>query len=422
VTSPDRTRRGGEHASNGFVTLLEFLKSNRGFDFSGYKRPSLERRIQRRMQDVGISSYEDYQDYLEVTPDEFTDLFNMILINVTGFFRDKPAWDYVRSEIIPAVVESVSDSEPIRIWSAACATGEEAYTLAMVFAEELGEDEFRRRVKIYATDVDEEALTRARQAVYTRDALTAVPDDLAERYFEAGPLGRMFRADLRRSVIFGRNDLVQDAPISRIDLLVSRNALMYFTPEAQARILSHFNFALRDSGFLFLGRSEMLITHADLFTPHTLRWRVFKKVPRGGLRDRLAFVMDPGAQGQGVGRLAELRAGALDSTPVAVLLVDRDGFVNSANQYARELFPIGSADIGRPFQDLDLSYRPVDLRSALEAAYDGGTGVGRMGAPGRAGEGLRRERPPRYGRGRPWARRGHLVRGRDAGRSARGGA
>jgi two-component system, chemotaxis family, CheB/CheR fusion protein len=183
----------------------------------------------------------------------------------------------------------------------------------------------------------------------------------------------MFRADLRRSVIFGRNDLVQDAPISRIDLLVSRNALMYFTPEAQARILSHFNFALRDTGFLFLGKSEMLITRTDLFKPHELKWRVFKNVPRRGLRDRLAFVTDDaGLDVEGVGRVGELRAGALDASPTAVLLVDREGFVNSANQGARELFSISSADIGRPFQDIELSYRPVDLRSAIERAYSNG--------------------------------------------------
>jgi two-component system, chemotaxis family, CheB/CheR fusion protein len=376
VTAREGTRQAElQREPDALAQLLDFLKGNRGFDFSAYKRASLERRIRRRMQDVGVDTYEEYQDYLEVTPDEFSDLFDTILINVTGFFRDRPAWEYVRTEILPTVVESVPDSDAIRVWSAACATGEEAYTLAILFAELLGEDEFRRRVKIYATDVDADALTRARQAVYTRDALKALPDDFAERYFENSPLGRMFRADLRRSVIFGRNDLVQDAPISRIDLLVSRNALMYFTPEAQGRIVGHFNFALRDTGYLFLGRSEMLITHADLFTPHNLKWRVFKKVPRRGLRDRLAFVIDPGAQAEGVGRLGELRAGALDSTPMAVLLVDRDGFVNSANQYARELFPIGSADIGRPFQDLDLSYRPADLRTALEAAYESGTRV-----------------------------------------------
>ena len=381
MTSREREEAAKAEEPEGLASLLDFLKRNRGFDFSGYKRTSLERRIQRRMQEVEIETYEGYQDHLEVTPDEFTDLFNTILINVTGFFRDKAAWDYLRAEIVPAVIESVPGEESIRVWSAACATGEEAYTLAIILAEALGEDEFRRRVKIYATDVDEDALTRARQAVYPRDALKSLPDDFAKRYFEPGPLGQGFRADLRRSVIFGRNDLVQDAPISKIDLLVSRNALMYFTPEAQARILGHFNFALRDTGFLFLGKSEMLITHADLFTPHNLKWRVFRKVPRRGLRDRLAFVTEDGSGDfERVERFGELRGGALDIAPVAVVVVDRDGFVSSLNQLARELFDIGSADIGRPFQDLDMSYRPVDLRSALEQAYQnhGEVPVGRV--------------------------------------------
>jgi len=387
VTSRERESAAKDEAPDSLMSLLDFLKRNRGFDFSGYKRTSLERRIQRRMQEVEIETYEAYQDHLEVTPDEFTELFNTILINVTGFFRDKAAWDYLQAEIVPAVLESVPEDEAVRMWSAACATGEEAYTLAIVFAEALGEEGFRRRVKIYATDVDEDALTRARQAVYTRDGLKGLPEDLVERYFEPSPLGHVFRADLRRSVIFGRNDLVQDAPISKIDLLVSRNALMYFTPEAQARILGHFNFALRDSGFLFLGKSEMLITHADLFTPHNLKWRVFRKVPRRGLRDRLAFVTDGAGDFERVERYSELRGGALDIAPLALVVVDRDGFVSSINKVGRDLFGLGSADIGRPFQDLDLSYRLADLRSALEQAYDNRTevGVGRV-TWARAGE------------------------------------
>lgn len=186
----------------------------------------------------------------------------------------------------------------------------------MVLAEALGDEEFRRRVKIYATDVDDEALVRARHGAYARDALKPLPEGFRARYFEPGPLGYTFRGDLRRSVIFGRNDMVQDAPISRIDLLVSRNALMYFTPEAQARILSHFNFALKDTGFLFLGKSEMLITHADLFTPYELKWRVFKKVPRVGLRDRVAFLPDARivAAVEG-GHQGELQAGRLRHGP-----------------------------------------------------------------------------------------------------------
>jgi two-component system CheB/CheR fusion protein len=351
-------------------SLLDYLKSSRGFDFSGYKRSSLERRIRKRMAAVEIERYEEYQDYLQVTPNEFTELFDTILINVTGFFRDKPAWDYVASDVIPPILEGLPDPEPIRIWSAACASGEEAYTIAILFAEALGEEEFRRRVKIYATDVDEDALARARQASFPRDALKSVPEDYAARYFEQNTLGYSFRGDLRRSVIFGRNDLVQDAPISRIDLLVSRNALMYFTPETQARILGHFNFGLKRSGFLFLGKSEMLITHADLFTPHNLRWRVFRKVPRLGLSERLAFLGDNAAEDTDAARrYGELRGGAFDRAPVAQLVVDRSGFVTEVNQAARDLFDLGAAEVGRPLQDLELSYRPADLRSGLEQAY-----------------------------------------------------
>ena len=350
-------------------SLLEYLNRNRGFDFSGYKRTSLERRIQKRMQQVGIAAYDEYQDYLEVTPDEYTELFNTILINVTGFFRDKPAWDYVAQDVVPQILEQTPESEPIRVWSAACATGEEAYTTAMILAEVLGEAAFKRRVKVYATDVDEDALSRARQAAYPGDALKPLPDGLADKYFERGPLGWTFRTDLRRSVIFGRNDLVEDAPISHIDLLVSRNALMYFTPETQSRILGHFNFGLKDTGFLFLGKSEMLLTHGDLFTPHNLKWRVFRKVPGLGLRGRLAFVTDAGGRPDESGRYGELLVGAFDTAEAATVVVDRTGVVTRINQAARTLFGIGPAEMGRPFQDLELSYRPVDLRSALEQAY-----------------------------------------------------
>ena len=266
-----------------------------------------------------------YRDHLEVNSEEFTDLFNTILINVTGFFRDKPAWDFLAKDVIPKLLEARADDEPIRVWSAGCASGEEPYSVAMLLAEAMGEKDFRERVKIYATDVDEDALAQARLAVYPREALKAMAPDLREKYFEAHPSGFAFRGDLRRSVIFGRNDLVQDAPISRIDLLVSRNALMYFTAETQSRILAHFNFALREDGFLFLGKSEMLITHTDLFVPHNLKWRMFQKVPQGGLRARLSFVGDGPLRVEDTATGATLPAGALEASPLAQLVVDRAG-------------------------------------------------------------------------------------------------
>ena len=144
--------------TGGLESLLEYLKTNRGFDFTGYKRASLERRIAKRMEEVDVSGYADYIDHLEVHPEEFALLFNTILINVTGFFRDASAWDYLGSEIIPRIIAARAPDDPIRVWCAGCASGEETYTLAMVLAEALGEEEYCERVKIYATDVDDEAL------------------------------------------------------------------------------------------------------------------------------------------------------------------------------------------------------------------------------------------------------------------------
>ena len=374
--------------AEGLGSLLEFLKRNRGFDFTGYKRPSLARRIRKRMAEAGVSTFEEYQDRLEVTPDEFTHLFNTILINVTSFFRDPAAWEYVSAEVLPAILQAVPEPEPVRVWSAACATGEEAYTVAMVFAELIGDEAFKRRVKIYATDVDEDALARARQAAYAPDAFDGVPEGLASKYFDRTPTGLTFRSDLRRSVIFGRNDLVQDAPISRIDLLVSRNALMYFTPETQSRILRHFSFALKDSGFLFLGKSEMLITHADLFTPVDLRRRVFQKARTPPAREPLTFVTDGGPEHEAPAQSYEaLRGAALEAAPMAMIVVDRAGLVAASNRRARGLFRISPADVGRPFHNLELSYRPVDLRSAIETVLVEGDEVALGRVPWSTGDG-----------------------------------
>ncbi|TVP56511.1 MAG: protein-glutamate O-methyltransferase CheR, partial [Nodularia sp. (in: Bacteria)] len=211
-----------------FEHLLTYLRQSRGFDFTGYKRSTLMRRVRKRMQYLSIESFEDYLDYLEVYQDEFHQLFNTILINVTAFFRDISAWEYLAEQVLPHLVSRKNDSDQIRIWSAGCASGEEAYTLAILMAEILGAEEFRQRVKIYATDVDEEALNQARQAVYSEKDLQLVPPELKEKYFEITGNNYIFRQDLRRSVIFGRHDLLQDAPISRLDLLVCRNTLMYF--------------------------------------------------------------------------------------------------------------------------------------------------------------------------------------------------
>jgi two-component system CheB/CheR fusion protein len=268
--------------------LLGYLLNARGFDFHGYKPASLARRIRKRMDAVGLGSFAAYQDYLEVHPDEFATLFNVILINVTGFFRDPASWEAVRTIALSQIVGRKAPDDPIRAWSAGCATGEEAYTIAMILAEELGPDQFRERVKIYATDVDDDALNIARQAAYQERQVEEVPAELRSKYFEHLDGVYFFRKELRRQVIFGRHDLINDAPISRIDLLTCRNTLMYLNTETQARVLARLHFALNDGGFLLLGRAETLMTHGQSFVPVDLKRRLSRKSSPRGLRERLS--------------------------------------------------------------------------------------------------------------------------------------
>jgi two-component system, chemotaxis family, CheB/CheR fusion protein len=346
--------------------LLAFVKETRGFDFTGYKRSTIQRRVAKRMSTVGAERNDDYLDYLELHGEEFAELFNTLLINTTGFFRDPQTWEYVADEVMPQLLSSREHEEPIRVWSAGCASGEEPYTVAMVMARVMGDSAFRERVKIYATDVDEEALDYARHGAYVPRQIEDVPHDALERFFERTEQRYVFRKDLRRCVIFGRNDLVQDAPISRVDLLVCRNTLMYFTAETQSHILRRFHFALNDDGFMLLGQSEMLITHTDLFAPVELKRRVFHTVIRPTLRDRVRVMAGDGTRSVASAGADNLREAAFDVSGPAQLVLDHNRSLIMANNAARRMFSLGLNDFGRPLQDLEVSYRPIELRSHLD--------------------------------------------------------
>jgi two-component system CheB/CheR fusion protein len=349
-----------------FEALVAYIRDSRGFDFTGYKRPSLRRRIDKRMQEKKIDSYDAYRAYLERHSEEFIQLFNTILINVTAFFRDREAWDFLAAEVVPRLRDSRDPTETIRVWSTGCATGEEAYTLAMVFAEVFGEEDFKRRVKIYATDVDDDALVQGRHATYTEGQIEPVPPELRERYFE-GTNGRyVFRKDLRRQVIFGRNDLIQDPPISKIDLLAARNTLMYFDADTQLQILENFHFALKDDGYLFLGKSEALAARTNLFTAVDLKKRVFAKSPRVGRRRRLPLAADVAGALPQIAVEGLVREAGFEAGPFAQIVVDRDSRLALANVQARAYFGLTPHDVGRPLKDLEVSFRPVELRSRIE--------------------------------------------------------
>jgi two-component system, chemotaxis family, CheB/CheR fusion protein len=357
-------------------SLLEYLKEKRGFDFSGYKTGSLVRRIMKQMDRVGVHSYSDYIDYLEVHPDEFNRLFDTILINVTSFFRDPPAWDHLREVILPKIIASKKPGDSIRIWSTGCAAGQESYSIAMLFNEALGEDLYRERVKIYATDVDEDDLSKARQAAYTRQQVEGVPEHLLEKYFYECNGQFCIIKDLRRSMVFGRNDLVMDAPISRLDLLICRNTLIYFNAELQKKILSRFHFALNDDGFLFLGKSEMLLTQPNLFTPANTKLRFFSKNTNQRIYGRgRVETGKTGERASDQSSLFLLIEGALEGAPFPQLLLDPNNILVYTNDQARQLLTLSRNDNGKPFQDLTISYRPVELRSYLERARSEGVPV-----------------------------------------------
>ena len=359
-----------------FAKLLHYLRRTRGFDFTNYKQAGLARRFEKRMQMIGVADYAAYTDYLEVHPEEFEQLFNTILINVTSFFRDPTAWDYLAAVIVPDVLSRRVGDEPVRVWCAGCASGEEAYSLAMLFADAMGREPFCQRVKIYATDADDNALAQARQASYTATAVEGVGAERLEKYFQQVQDRYVFDPELRRCVIFGRLDLFNDAPISRVDLLSCRNTLMYFNAEAQSRILNRFHFALTEQGYLFLGKAEMLLTQGHLFTPVDVRRRLFTKVNGADGRERMATrAQGPNGTDVEPSSAERVRQVALDAAPSAQLIVDAQGVIASINERARDLFGLTQRDVGRLLQDLEISFRPVELRSLVEQAFRDGRPV-----------------------------------------------
>ena len=362
-----------------FEALLEHLTRTRGFQFTAYKRTSLQRRVDKRMRTVGVDDYARYVDHLEVHPDEFIQLFNTILINVTSFFRDASAWEEMAERAIaPLVKRKAASGETLRIWCAGCASGQEAYTLAMLIAE-AAPDPAALAVKIYATDVDEDALQQARLASYGESEVLSVPEGVRARYFDQVGDRFEFKKELRRWAIFGRHDLLSDAPISRIDILTCRNTLMYMNADLQEKVLDRFHFALRGGGTLMLGKAEMLNLGTRQFVPLELKQRIYTADAEGAVRSREDGPFTPagrpgkdldltsGSAGISVG--LRLRDQALEATPVAQLTVDPTGNLVLVDRLARDLFQIRLEDIGRPFRDLEVSYRPVELRSHLQQAF-----------------------------------------------------
>ncbi|HZD78768.1 MAG TPA: protein-glutamate O-methyltransferase CheR, partial [Actinomycetota bacterium] len=195
------------------TALLDYIREQRGVDFASYKRTTLKRRLEKRLQAIGASDYGEYLDVLQASPEEFRGLLDTLFINITQFFRDPKAWNVLRRQLEGRLDPNAE--RPVRVWCAGVASGEEAYSVAMLLSEILGTDGFLGRAKIYATDVDDDALIQARQGAYSRKQVADIPEELRARYMEEQAGVYTFRKDLRRALIFGHHDLLEDAPISK---------------------------------------------------------------------------------------------------------------------------------------------------------------------------------------------------------------
>ena len=348
-------------------TLLDYLKQNRGCDLTVYKPSTLKRRLGVRMRQMEISSCSSYLDYIKYHPDELARLLDTVFINFTSFFRDPDAWEYIADEIIPKIIDSKKAHEPIRIWSASCASGEEAYTLALLLVEALGVEQYLQRVQIYATDADETALRHARQHCYTKSDVASVPPTLLNKYFEPTLQGYVFNPILRRRVIFARHNLLEDAPISKLDLLVCRNTLMYFNQEAQVKILIRFHFALNNFSFMFLGKAETLVSRSVLFMPVSIKHRIFGK--RAKLESNDIMMLSHKSYQASITKplnAQDIWQSAFEAHPIAQIILAQDGILIGANASVRNLLNVSTNDLGSPWQKLPLAKEFVKLNLQIE--------------------------------------------------------
>ncbi len=270
---------GGTEAPDHLNQVLALVRARTRLDFRSYRKKMLARRVERRMSLSHFDRCADYLAFLREHPDEVRLLSRDLLISVTSFFRDPEAWRDLETEVIAALVRAKEPDTPVRVWSVGCATGEEPYSLGMLLLEQLAAAQKNCRVQIFATDVDEDALEAARQATYPENISADVsPERLARFFTRVSDSAYQVSKQLRETVTFARQNLITDAPFSKIDLVVCRNLLIYLEPEVQKKVIALLHFALTEGGFLFLGSSETIGRNIDLFEPVSAKRRIYRRI------------------------------------------------------------------------------------------------------------------------------------------------
>src|SRR5437763_9330946 len=258
-------------------TILEQVSRQASIDFRPYKASTILRRIGRRMAVTHNRTMRDYLEYIRAHPEEVGELVKAFLINVTQFFRDADAFAYLKGDILPKLITEARERDKVlRIWTAGCATGEEAYSVAMLLTDTLGPELPQWSIKIFATDLDDAAINFARRGLYSENLLKGIPNDYRDRFFERVDHGYRISKTLRQMVIFGQQDLSRSAPFPRIDLVLCRNVLIYFTPELQDYVLNQFAFSLSPGGYLFLGKAETVRPTQTFYELVNKRWKVYR--------------------------------------------------------------------------------------------------------------------------------------------------
>ena len=369
----------------GLDALLGILHAQSGHAFTGYKPETLVRRVHRRMGLANLDDLGSYTDAVRADPAEQKALARDLMISVTGFFRDPEAWQALDEAVIAPLVALRAADQPIRIWVPCCATGEEAYTVAMLVAERAAAAGKRFDLKIFATDPQDENLNAARSGVYPSAAVEAIPPALLERYFTKLDGSCEVKKELRASVVFAPQNLLRDPPFSRMDLITCRNFLIYLKPEAQGRTLRLFHFALREQAHLLLGSSESVGRLDDLFDIVSKKWRIYRRIgpTRHDIIDfPVHYAADSAARAQAkaAGTAPQPPAGIADLARRALLqryapasvLIDRRG---RALYFHGQTGPYLEPPPGEPTRDLVAMAREglrAQLRGAVrQAAAEG---------------------------------------------------
>jgi two-component system, chemotaxis family, CheB/CheR fusion protein len=360
--------------------IFDLVRARTGHDFSRYKRATILRRLGRRLQLTHRSNFEHYLAYLRTQPEEIHALFDDFLITVTTFFRDPLAWEALRTQVIGRLVERAESSEPIRVWVPGCATGEEAYTLAILFREEISRRDVHRELVIFATDVDQSALASARAGLYPAAIAADVSEARLGRYFRVEGEHYRVKSEIRDCVVFAVHSVMRDPAFSKLNLISCRNLLIYLDRQLQQQLHHVFRYGLRDDGYLFIGISET--ADGELFEPLDKQHRIFRaRVRSNGVFMRLpqvaAALETPAVAPHGSEATnglprsaAEVHVEALEELCPPTVLVDARWHVQHLSESAgRYLQPRG----GPPAQGLIDLIRPElidETRTALREAFE----------------------------------------------------